>query len=94
MLSKHPRVGSIPCFRVCPLADQVFESTYRGAPQAGDGRSGSHAQCKHKREAATDAIAHPQVFRRHLRRTDYARGLCKDCGSCSILVNFVDLQTT
>ena len=79
--SKHPRVGSIPYFGVCPLADQVFDSTYRGAPQAGDGWSGSHAQCKHKRQAAADAIAHPQVCRRHLRRTDYARGLCKDCGS-------------
>ena len=76
-MSKHPRVGSIPCFGVCPLADQVFESTYRGAPQAGDGRSGSHAQCKHKREAATDAIAHHRfsgdIYDERTMHGDYAR---------------------
>ena len=32
-MSKHPRVGSIPSFGNCPLADQVFDSIYRGAPQ-------------------------------------------------------------
>ena len=33
VVSKHPRVGSIPYFGVCLLADQVFDSSYRGAPQ-------------------------------------------------------------
>ena len=56
VVSKHPRVSSIPYFGVCPLADQVFHSTYRGAPQARDGRSVSHAQCKHRCHSAPTGL--------------------------------------